>query len=64
MKKTQVKMNKQFYLGFSILNLSKVEMYRFCYDYIKKNMALKLNLCYNDTNVFKAKTNSYQNRRF
>ena len=53
MKKIQVKMNKQFYLGFSILDLSEVEMYSFCYDYIKKNMALKLNLCYPDTNVFK-----------
>ena len=35
MKKTEVKMNKPVYLGFSILEISKTLMYEFWYDYIK-----------------------------
>ena len=36
-------MNKPEYLGFSILGLSQIEVHNFCYDYIKKNMTIKLN---------------------
>ena len=35
MKKTKVKMNKQVYLGLSILQISKTLMYEFWYDYMK-----------------------------
>ena len=35
MKKTKVKMNKPVYLGMSILDISKMLMYEFWYDYIK-----------------------------
>ena len=28
-------MNKPVYLGLSILELSKILMYEFCYDYVK-----------------------------
>ena len=35
MKKTEVKMNKPTYLGQAILDLSKMLMYEFWYDYIK-----------------------------
>ena len=32
--KTQILMNKPFYLGLSILDLSKAVMYEFWYDYV------------------------------
>ena len=35
MKKTRVKMNKPIYLGMSILDISKILMCEFWYDYIK-----------------------------
>ena len=35
MKKTKVKMNKPIYLGLSILEISKILMYEFWYDYMK-----------------------------
>ena len=34
-KKTKVKMNKPIYLGMSILDISKMLMYKFWYDYFK-----------------------------
>ena len=35
MKKTEILMNKLFYLGLSILELSKILKYEFWYDYVK-----------------------------
>ena len=35
MKKKQIFMNKPVYLGLSILELSKILMYEFWYDYVK-----------------------------
>ena len=35
MKRTKVKMNKPIYLGLSILEISKILMYEFWYDYMK-----------------------------
>ena len=35
MKKTQIYINKPVYLGLSILELSKIVMYEFWYDYVK-----------------------------
>ena len=35
MGKVKVKMNKPIYLGLSILNISKITMYEFWYDYLK-----------------------------
>ena len=34
-KKTQIVMNKPVYLDLSILELSKIVMYEFWYDYVK-----------------------------
>ena len=44
MKKTKVKMNKTFYLGMSILDISKTLMYEFWYDYIKPKYKDKADL--------------------
>ena len=35
MKKTEMLMNKPVYLGLSLLELSKILMYEFLYDYVK-----------------------------
>ena len=49
MGKTKVVMNKPVYLGQAILDLSKIVMYEFHYDYMKKYDDDKLTLCYMDT---------------
>ena len=49
LRKLRVKMNKPVYLGFSILELSKITMYKFHYDYIKPKYNERANLCYMDT---------------
>ena len=58
MGKTKIVMNKPVYLGQAILDLSKIVMYEFHYDYMKKKHARsrgeahdndKLTLCYMDT---------------
>ena len=35
MRKVKVKINKPIYLGLSILDISKITMYEFWYDYVK-----------------------------
>ena len=52
MKKTKVKMNKPIYLGLSILEISKILMYEFWYDYMKPKCGNKVKLCYMDTDSF------------
>ena len=49
MKKVKVKMNKPIYLGLSILEISKIIMYEFWYDYMKKKCGDMVKLCYTDT---------------
>ena len=52
MKKVKVKTNKPIYLGLSILELSKITMYEFWYDYVKSKYMDNAKLCYMDTDSF------------
>ena len=52
MKRTKVKMNKPIYLGLSILDISKILMYEFWYDYMKPKYTDNVKLCYMDTDNF------------
>ena len=52
MKKTKVKMNKPVYLGMSILDISKMLMYKFWYGYVKPKYEDRSKLCYTDTDSF------------
>ena len=52
MNKTKVKMNKPVYLGLSILEISKILMYEFWYDYVKPKYGDNIKLCYMDTDSF------------
>ena len=45
-------MNKPAYLGLSILELSKILMYDFWYDYVKPKYSEKAKMCYMDTDSF------------
>ena len=60
-KKTKVKMNKPIYLGLSILEISKILMYEFWYDYMKPKYNDNVRLCYMDTDSFvmHIKTNDF-----
>ena len=63
MKKDQVLMNKPVYLKLSILDLSKIAMHKFWYDYIKPKYDEKAKLCYMDTDsfIFHMKAYIYEN---
>ena len=52
MKKTEILRNKPVYLGFSILELSKMLMYEVWYDYVKSKYEGKAKLCHMDTDSF------------
>ena len=52
MEKTEILMNKPVCLGLSVLELSKILMYEFCYDYIKLKYGEKIKLCFMDTDKF------------
>ena len=61
MKKTKVKMSKPIYLGLSILEISKILMYQFWYDYMNPKYDNNVKLCYMDTDSFimDIKTNDF-----
>ena len=61
MKKTKVKMNTPIYLGLSILEIGKILMYEFWYDYMKPKYNDNVRLCYMDTDSFvmHIKTNDF-----
>ena len=52
MKTTRIFMNKSVYLGLSILEISTIVMYEFCYDYMKAKYRAKVELYYMDTYSF------------
>ena len=51
-KKTEILMNKPVYLGLSILELSKILIYEFWYNYVKPKHGEKAKLFYMDTDIF------------
>ena len=51
-KKTEILKNKPVYLGLSILELSKILMYKSWYDYVKPKYGKKAKLSYMDTDGF------------
>ena len=52
MNKTKVKINNPIYLALSILEISKLLMYEFWYDYMKPKYGNSVKLCYMDTDSF------------
>ena len=52
MKRTQIFMNKLVYLDLSILEMNKIIMYEFCYEYIKPKYGEKAKICFMDTHSF------------
>ena len=52
MRRTEILMNKPVYLGLSILELGKILMYEFWYDYVKPKCEKRANLCYMDKDIF------------
>ena len=61
MEKIKVVMNKLVYLGQAILNLSKIIMYEFHYDYMVSKYSNRLKLCYMDMDslVYHIKTEDF-----
>ena len=61
MGKVKVVMNKPVYLGQAILDLSKLIMYEFQYDYMQPKYGDRLQLCYMDTDsyVYDIKTEDF-----
>ena len=61
MKKREVYMNKPMYLGQAILDISKMLMYEFWYDYLKPIYGKNIKSCYTDTDsfIFLVKTDDF-----
>ena len=51
-KKNEILMNKPVYLGLAILELSKILMHEFWYDFVTPKCAEKAKFCYMDTESF------------
>lgn len=52
LKKFEVILDKPIYLGFTVLELSKLHMYKLHYDHFKPKYESKLSLTYTDTDSF------------
>ena len=63
--KFSLKLNKPAHIGMCILDLSKVLMYKFHYDYIKKNITTKLLFTDTDSLMYGIKTeNVYEEKNY
>ena len=51
-KKIEILINKPVCLGLSVLEISKILMHEFWYDYVKQNYEETTKLCYIDTESF------------
>ena len=51
-KRTRILMNKLVYLGLSIIQISKIVMCEFWYDYVKLKYREKTKVCHMDTDSF------------
>ena len=62
MKKIRLKMAKSLYLGMAILDISKMLMYEFWYDYINPKYGDRAKLCYTDTDslIINIKTEDFR----
>ena len=49
LRKIKLLINKPFYVGFSVLELSKLHMYKFHYDHIKRRFGNRAQLLFTDT---------------
>ena len=56
-------MNKPACIGLSILELNKIVMYEFWYDYVKPKYGEKAKLCYMDAGVFIGHINTHYLQR-
>ena len=52
MNKMRVKMTKPLYVSMSILDISKILIYEFWYDYVNPKTGDRAKLCYTDTDSF------------
>ena len=52
MRKTKVYMNNPVYIGQAVLDISKMLMYEFWYDYLEPKYGDKIKLCYMNTDSF------------
>ena len=52
MEKIDVKMNKTVYQGLSVLEVYKIAIYDYCYDYIKPKYGKIAKVCYMDMGSF------------
>jgi len=51
-QKAEIVLDKPIYVGFSVLELSKLHMYKFFYDVLKNKYEDKIKLCYTDTDSY------------
>ena len=51
LNRTTINIRKPIYIGLAVLELSKICLFRFHYDFMKKHLGESCNLCYTDTDI-------------